>query len=205
MFSRIFRLITIVCSMVFAGATNAAETPATDVVVALHDTLIAVMKGADSLGFAGRRDQLAPVIAVTFDTPLIARASTGRHWRRLDADQQQKVIEALLRLTVATYASRFDDYTGESFRVISETPAPRETMLVSTELVKSDGETVGLNYLLRPTDDGWRIIDVFLKGVYSELALKRSEYAAVIKRAGFDGLLAAIEKKITDYATETPD
>lgn len=191
--------------MALAGATNAAETPATDVVVALHDTLIAVMKDADSLGFAGRRDQLAPVIAATFDTPLIARVSTGRHWRGFDTDQRQQMIDALTRLTVATYASRFDDYTGESFRVLSETPAPRETLLVSTELIKSDGETVGLNYLLRPTDDGWRVIDVFLKGVYSELALKRSEYAAVIKRAGFDGLLAAIEKKITDYASETPD
>ncbi len=202
---RVIYVVSIICGLVLAGDSNAAETPAATVVVALHDTLISVMKEADALGFAGRRDQLAPVIAETFDTPLIARASTGRHWRKFDADQRRKLVDALVRLTVATYAGRFDDYTGESFRVVSEKPAPRRTVLVSTELVKSDGETIRLNYLLRSTGAGWRIIDVFLKGIYSELALKRSEYTSVIKRDGLAGLLAAIDEKIAQFAAESGD
>jgi phospholipid transport system substrate-binding protein len=200
---RILPVLPIICVLLLTGGANAAPTPATAVVVGLHDHLLAVMKAADTLGFEGRRNELAPVIAATFDTPLIARASTGRHWKKFDPGQKEKLIDALARLTVATYAARFDDYAGENFRVLSEEPAPRETVLVNTELVKANGETVRLGYLLRLTGDGWRVIDVFLKGVYSELALKRSEYAAVIERGGFEGLIAAIDEKIAAFESES--
>ncbi len=159
------------------------------------------MKAAHALGFEGRRERLAPVIAQVFDIPLIARSATGRYWASFVPAQRQKLVDALRRLTVATYAARFDDYSGERFRVVSERAAPRGTVLVNTELVKADGEAVSIDYLVRPTDEGWRIVDVYLKGVYSELAVRRSEYTAVIKRAGLDGLLATIEDKIASYAS----
>lgn len=198
------RLLAVVAILCFASgpAAGAADSPARAVVDSLHETLLAVMKDAATLGFAGRRDTLAPVIAASFDMALIARITTGRNWKRFDGGRQQRLIDALGRLNVATYADRFDDYSGESFRVVSERPAARGTVLVNGELVKSDGETIRIDYLLRPTGDGWRIIDVYLKGIYSELALRRSEYAAVLKRDGADGLLAAIEKKIAEYESD---
>ena len=187
-----------------AFAAHAAETPASAVVEELHESLLAVMKNAEALGFVGRRDFLAPVIVESFDMPLITRTSVGRHWRQLNPAQRDQMIDAVGRLSVSIYAGRFDDYDGESFRTLSETPAPRGTILVNTELVKSDGDTVRLNYLLRPTDAGWRIVDVFLKGVYSELAVKRAEYSAVIRRKGLDGLLVAIEDKIASQESDQP-
>ncbi len=198
------RLIAVVAIFCFASgpAAGAAESPARAVVDSLHETLLAVMKDAATLGFAGRRDRLAPVIAASFDMALIARVTTGRNWKRFDGGRQKRLIDALRRLNVATYAERFDDYSGESFRVVSERPAARGTVLVNGELVKSDGETIRIDYLLWPTSDGWRIIDVYLKGIYSELALRRSEYAAILRRGGADGLLAAIEKKIAEYESD---
>ena len=111
------RLLSQALSLVFllaaTSTVGAAQTVANDVVESLHDSLIAVMKNADTLGFEGRRDRLAPVIANSFDMALIARGSTGRHWRTFDAEQQKRLVEKLINLTVATYASRFDDYAGE--------------------------------------------------------------------------------------------
>ena len=197
----------VVSGIIFYAAAfvaHAAETPAIVVVEELHESLLAVMKNAEALGFAGRRDFLAPVITESFDLPLIARYSTGRYWRQLNPAQREQLIGAVGRLSVSIYAGRFDDYDGESFRTVSETPAPRGTVLVNTELVKSNGKTVRLNYLMRPTDAGWRIVDVFLKGVYSELAVKRAEYTAVIRRKGVDGLLVAIEDKIASHESGQP-
>ncbi len=184
-------------------AANADEISASAVVEALHASLLAVMKDADALGFGGRRERIEPVVGESFDLPMIARLSTGTHWKKLGSVQQERLIDALDRLTVATYAARFDGYSGEIFRVLSEQPAPRGTILVNSELVKSDGEAVVLNYLLHSTDAGWRIVDVYLQGIYSELALKRSEYVATIKRQGFEALLAALDKKTSDYAAGT--
>ena len=188
-----------------AAAARAQGTPAAGVVETLHAELIGVMREADSLGFTGRRDRLAPVIEGAFELPLIARASTGRYWKKLDEAQRARLVDAFTRLTVATYAGRFDGFDGESFRIVSQGPAPRETVLVNSELVKSDGDTVELNYLLRETDAGWRIIDVYLDGVYSELATRRSVYAGLIGRKGIEGLIGAIEDKIVEYESGALD
>ena len=191
----VFRCLVLAALLVLASPAT-AQSPAAEVVERLHDTLLEVMKQADALGFEGRRKRLAPVLADSYDMALVTRVTTGRHWRRADPAQQATMIDALTRLSVATYASRFDGYSGESFRVLSTQPAPRKTVLVNSEIVKSDGDTVRLNYRMREGDAGWRIVDVYFRGIYSELATRRSDYAAVLERGGFDALLAAIENKI---------
>jgi len=69
---------------------------------------------------------------------------------------------------------------------------------VLTKIVVPDGEEVQLNYRLVERDGTWKIIDVYLNGTVSELALRRSEYSSALKREGFDQLLDSIETKIAD-------
>ena len=184
------------------STVQAAESPAWRIVEALHGSLLDIMMSADALGFEGRRDYITPVMEESYDMALIARASTGRYWRRASDDQKRRIIDAITRLSITIYAARFDGFSGERFRTLSEEPAPRGTVLVKTVIVKSDGDTVALNYLMRETAGEWRIIDVYLDGVYSEIALKRADYAGILKRKGFDGLFAAIEKKIAEIERE---
>ena len=184
------------------STVQAAESPARRIVEALHGSLLDIMMSADALGFEGRRDYITPVMEESYDMALIARASTGRYWRRASDDQKRRIIDAITRLSITIYAARFDGFSGEKFRTLSEEPAPRGTVLIKTEIVKSDGDTVALNYLIRETAGVWRIIDVYLDGIYSEIALKRADYAGILKRAGFDGLFAEIEKKIAEIERE---
>ncbi len=202
--NRLFVIFFLAFAWLGGPAPARAEPPSARAVVAtLHDELLAVMKASDTLGYAGRRDRLDPVIAKVFDLPTIARGSIGRYWKKLNPEQRKRLVAAMRRLTVATYAARFNGYAGETFRTLSETPGPRGTVLVATEIVKSSGDPVRLNYLLRPTKTrGWRIVDVYLKGIYSELALKRAEYGSVIRRKGFDGLIAALDRKADAFAAE---
>ena len=53
-------------------------------------------------------------------------------------------------------------------------------------------------------DGEWKIIDIYLNGTVSELALRRSEYSSMIKREGFDSLIVALNDKITDLADAAP-
>ncbi len=68
--------------------------------------------------------------------------------------------------------------------------------MVRTLLVRPGDEDVQLNYRLRDVDGEWRIIDIFLNGTISELALRRSEYSSVLKREGFEKLLSSLTSKI---------
>jgi phospholipid transport system substrate-binding protein len=70
---------------------------------------------------------------------------------------------------------------------------------VETTLTPKGAEPVVLNYLMRNTaGDGWRIVDIFLTGTISELATRRSEFTAILKSDGADGLVKALTKRIED-------
>lgn len=176
-------------------------TPASASIERLHAALLDVMKHAASLGYEGRAQRLAPVVAAVYDIPTMARIAVGKYWKDLSPEDQQRLTDAFARFTVANYAGNFDGYSGERFELLGEEDAPQGLHLVRTRLVPGDGEPVRLDYRLRSTPEGWRIVDVFLNGTVSELALRRAQYTAVIEREGFPALLEALDKKIADLAS----
>jgi phospholipid transport system substrate-binding protein len=177
----------------------AADGDATRVVAALHQTMKAVVAEAAPLGFEGRYAKLEPAIRAAYDLPFMSQRVLGRYWRKLDAAQKAKLVDAFTRLNVATYAARLREPSDDRFEIRAEEPADHGTVVVRTAVVSPDGEEISLTYRMRPTAEGPRVIDVFYKGTVSEVALRRSEYVAVFERDGFDGLLATLEQKVSDY------
>ena len=180
-----------------AGARSSrAADPAAAHIERLYSALLAVMKDAKRLSFDERYNRLAPTIAQTFDLGLMTRLAVGPAWTQLGADHQQRLAAAFSRYTISMYANRFDDYGGERFTVSpAATPNPNG-VIVDSRLVKSNGESVILNYLMRQDGAGsWKVIDVYLSGTVSELATRRSEFAAVLQRSGADGLVQMIEQR----------
>jgi len=165
-----------------------------------YAVLLEVMKQATSLGFEGRYRRLQPAIEAAFNLPLMIRLAVGPQWNALSGDQQARLLEAFRRFTIATYASRFDGYDGERFEIRGESPSPSGGTLVETRVVPQTGDIVDLNYLMRQGEGGWQIIDVFLSGTISELATRRAEFTAVLRRDGADGLVAMLQSKASPGA-----
>jgi phospholipid transport system substrate-binding protein len=181
-----------------ASADPAPTPPVADAVQAvnaLHDTLLSVMKHASELGYGGRAARIRPVLEAHYDFPFMAEKSVGRGWDDLDAAQRAQLVKAFEDLAVSSYAARFDAWDGERFETDGAQQATHDTLVVRSRIVRSKGEPVELDYRLHPVDGSWRIIDVFLNGTVSELAMHRAEYSAVLRRDGFSGLIAALEKK----------
>lgn len=175
-----------------------AEDQPVAAINSFYDVLLDVMKNADKLGFEGRVKKLDPVIRKTYDLPLMARLTVGPQWSSLSPDQQQRITEAFSKMTVNTYGSRFDGYSGERFEVSPQTSKSSNGTVVQTRLIKSDGEPISLNYLMRDENGAWRVIDVFLNGTASELATRRSEFSSVLRRDGPDALVRVIEKRAAE-------
>jgi phospholipid transport system substrate-binding protein len=182
-------------------AAPAAAGEPSRVVDALHEQLIGVMKAADSLGYQGRYAQLEPVIDRLFDISFMAEKSVGRYWKTADEENRARLLSTFGRFTVANYAGRFNRYSNQFFETLDEEASIQGTMLVHTRLVESDGDFVQLDYRLRSVQGDWRIIDVYLNGTISELALRRSEYSSLIQREGFAALLSALDQRIDDLAS----
>ncbi len=176
------------------GPAEAAES-LSGPVRELNNALLKAMKNADALGFEGRYKLLAPVLTRVFIFPEMARIATGASWRKLTTGQRDRLTDAFTRSSIATFASRFNGYSGERFEVTGERPALRGSILVENQIVKASGEILPINYLLRKFGGNWQIVDIFLKAKFSELAIKRSEYRSIIKREGAEGLIEKLDEK----------
>jgi hypothetical protein len=98
----------------------------------------------------------------------MTRLAVGPEWERLSEARRQQVSQAFERYIAAIYADRFDTYSGEKLQVTSEAPSAGGTM-ITTEIVKSTGEPVNINYLVHQNGGAWQIADVYLNGTISEL------------------------------------
>ena len=167
----------------------------------LHAALLDVMRKAAVLEYQGRTEKLTPVIPGYFDLAFMAEKAVGRRsWRKATPQEQQAYLDAFTRFMVANYAGRFDGYSGQSFETLGEEPARSDTILVKSQLIDPGEENIELNYRMRRVGGAWKIIDVYMDGTVSELALRRSEFASVVKNEGFDGLIEALDQKIAKLA-----
>jgi phospholipid transport system substrate-binding protein len=180
---------------------HAAPAGGGDTVQGLYNVLLSTMKNGRTLGQSGRFTQLEPVIRRTFDIPAMARLSVGPSWASLSEAQRQQVTESFGRYISAIYADRFDSYAGQKLQVTGEQPNAAGVM-VKSQIVKANGEPVKVDYMMRRNGEGWLISDIYLDGAISEVATRRSEFAAILKTDGVDGLVAALNRK-ADILTGT--
>jgi phospholipid transport system substrate-binding protein len=164
------------------------------IVQGLYDALLRTMINGRTLGRSGRFAQLQPVVRQTFDIPAMARLSVGSSWTSLTEAQRQQVTESFGRYISAIYADRFDSYAGQKLQVSGEQPAAAGVM-VRSQIIKANGEPVNVDYMMRRSGDAWLISDIYLDGAISEVATRRSEFAAILKNDGIDGLIAALDRK----------
>jgi len=180
---------------VLSQPASAAPASGSETVQGLYDTLLSTMKNGRTLGQSGRFVQLEPVVRRTFDIASMARLSVGpSSWATMSETQRQQITESYGRYISAIYAERFDSYSGQKLQVTDEQPAAAGVM-VRSQIVKANGEPVQVNYLMRKNGDAWLISDIYLDGAISEVATRRSEFAAILRNEGIDGLIAALNRK----------
>jgi phospholipid transport system substrate-binding protein len=169
-----------------------AATDPQDVVRGFYQVLLGNMRDGRILGESGRFARLAPVVDRDFDIPSMTRLAVGVAWANLNPTEQQRLIAAFGHYVAATYADQFDSYSGQQLQVIGERPYGSDVM-VQTKIIKSNGDSTRLDYLM---DQGGRILDVYLDGSISELAVHHSEFHSILQREGVDGLVMALNQKV---------
>jgi hopanoid biosynthesis associated membrane protein HpnM len=165
-----------------------------EVVRHFYSKLLDVMQHAVALGAKGRYQKLEPVVLGTFDVPFMVRLLVEPAWARLTPDQKRRAAIAYSRYIAAVYATRFDGYSGEKFEVLGEKQIKHGT-LVRTQIVKVDGKPVSIDYVLHDNDIAWQIRDTYLSGAIRESATRRSEFSAILRSSGIDGLIASLNEK----------
>ena len=184
----------------FAAAPASADAPtdpAARQIAVFTDTLLETMRQGKQLGITGRFNRLKPVIEQTFDIPTMTRLAVGPSWTSLSAADQQALTTAFERMTLANYARNFDSYNGEKFVIDPNVQTRNEDRIVQTTLVQTHDAPVPFIYRMRQNGGTWKVIDIFLNGYVSELATRRSDFAATIASGGSAALLKRVNE-LTD-------
>jgi len=180
-------------------AVAAAAPEPDDTVAAFDSALLHALQDAHHLGYQGRYDVLASAMNRAFDFPTMTRIATGTAWAKMSPEQQAALVDAFGRFSIATYANQFNDYSGERFAVTGRNDSSQGPV-VATTMTLAKGDPVRFNYLMREIDGSWKIIDIYLDGTISQLAVRRSEFNAVLSRSGPPGLLQLLNDRIKALA-----
>lgn len=132
---------------------------------------------------AALRSFISSEFSQIFDRDYAARQVLGRHARGAsDADVRQ-FADALANNLMQRYgASLLAFNTRMTARVKSQTELPRGLgVKVSSELVRSGGEPIPVDYLMRQSGGGWKVFDVMVEGV-SFVQVFRAQFDAELQR-----------------------
>jgi phospholipid transport system substrate-binding protein len=187
----------ILVAMLFAG-TAIAEPPPTDEVRSSVEAVIALLKD-DQLDREARRDRMREVIDRRFDFRAMSQRTLATNWKKASDTEKQKFTELFAELIQNSYVSKIESYTNETVEYPKEKKKGRKAV-VDTLIITSSAE-IPVNYKVYLKDGSWLVYDVIIEGV-SLISNYRSSYQEIVKKDGFDGLLAKMEEKIRELRSE---
>ena len=125
------------------------------------------------------------------------RLAVGRAWAQAMPEQREKLVEEFRRMLVRTYSNAISAYEGQTMKVLPVRMKPGDTeATVHNQYVRAGGTPLPVDYQMHKTAEGWKIYDITVEGV-SLVLTYRSEFDAIVKQQGIDGLIKRLEEKNT--------
>ena len=172
-----------------SAAQAQAADPSVAQVQGFYDVLTASMKAGGTA--KSRYDKLKPAVEKAFDLPAMTATAIGPTWASLSDADRKALIDAFSRMTIANYAKSFDSYGGEKF-IVDPASVTRGSDHFVKSTMKSANDTIAFNYRLHQVGSDWKVTDVYLAGNISQMAQKRSDFAATLASGGPQALAKRI-------------
>lgn len=187
-------LTTFLALPAFAGDKAGTDTPATQFVQKLGDKALTSLTAKD-LAQVERAKRVRELLRANFDIKTIARFALGTSWKTATEAQKSEYLDLFEKMIVSTYTERFQDYSGQSFKVLKSSATGKD-WVVSSQIIQKDGPPVAVGWQVRDKGEGLRIVDVTVEGI-SMSVTQRNDFAAVIQSGGgkVDALLTSLRKR----------
>jgi phospholipid transport system substrate-binding protein len=136
---------------------------------------------------------VATVLLPNFDSEYSARLVLGQTWRTATPDQRKRFVDAFYHSLLHNYGTALLNFTADKLNILPYKGDPGDTQAtVRTEVTKSSGEKVPVNFTLHKTDAGWKAWDVVIEGI-SYVKSFRTDFAAEIQQKGLDEVINRLE------------
>jgi len=125
----------------------------------------------------------------------MAKWVVGRNaWKAADIATQKAFVQAFKTMVVRTYAKSLLEYTDQTidFLPLRETVGSQQRIQASS-IIKSDNQTVHIDYYLLREGSEWKIYDIVIEGV-SLVQGYRAQFADDVQQGGVSAVVAAIRR-----------
>ena len=171
-------------------------------IASLNAALLQAMRMGPRAPFAQRYQVIAPAVQNAFDLPGVLAASVGLGWSSLTAQQKQELLDVFTRYTVASYTANFDSYEGQRIELLPQFQRQvGQNTVVATQIAPADNSApTRLDYVMRPTPQGWRAVDVLADGSISRVATQRSDFRSLLAGGSPQPLINSLNRKVASLS-----
>jgi phospholipid transport system substrate-binding protein len=136
---------------------------------------------------------VANVLLPNFDSEYSARLVLGQTWRTATPEQRKRFVDAFYHSLLRNYGAALLNFTADKLVILPYKGDPADTTAtVRTEVKKSSGEGVPVNFSLRKTETGWKAWDVVIEGI-SYVKSFRTDIGAEVQQKGLDEVINRLE------------
>ncbi len=192
-----FFAAAVVASGSALGAAAEELTPA-QLVQKITDDVLAAIKSDKELAAGDKQkaiklaeEKVLPYI----DFEQSTRLAVGRSWREATPEQKKRLVSEFRNMLVRTYSNAVQVYQGQTLKVLpSHGKQDPEDTVVRTQYIRAGGQPLPIEFHMHQVDKGWKVYDIVVEGV-SLVMTYRSEFDAVVKQEGIDGLIKRMAQK----------
>ncbi|MEJ2688002.1 MAG: ABC transporter substrate-binding protein [Gammaproteobacteria bacterium] len=135
------------------------------------------------------------IVLPHFDFQRMSRWALGRAWRQASPAQRKRFVGEFRTLLVRTYGSALEQYRNQKIQYLPVRMDPGAAHVsVRTEVQRSGGPPIPINYGMEKTPDGWKVFDVTVDGI-SLVSSYRSTFTSAVRSHGIDGLIDMLAKR----------
>ena len=201
---KFFVVITLAISVFFL-CQDISNATATDPVVFIKDAvdeIISILqdeKLAVPTRKAERKKRVVIIVEKKFDFREMSMRALAKHWQERSPEEQDRFVFLFKTLLENTYIAKIETYSGEKV-VFKKAALQGDKAIVYSDLIRKNVETP-VNYKLKNNDDRWMVYDVEVEGV-SLVNNYRTQFASILSKENFAGLIAKLEEKVSKGAVE---
>lgn len=127
----------------------------------------------------------------------------GPNWKKATPEQQAQLTSEFKSLLIRTYSGALSQLRDQTVQFKALRAAPDDKDVVVKTVVLGRGDPVPLDYRLVKTDNGWKVYDMNIMGVWL-IEAYRNQFANQISQNGIEGLVKFLQDRNKQLATAKP-
>jgi phospholipid transport system substrate-binding protein len=139
-----------------------------------------------------------------FDVDYAARLVLGKHWRTATEAQKKRFIDAFYQSLMRNYGDAVAEFTADRLSLLPfKGDLSTGAATIRSEVKRSNGTPVPVNYTMRATPQGWKAWDITIEGI-SYVKNYRTDFGAEIDQKGIDAVIQRLEAQNASGKPDAP-